>query len=89
MTVELLDYYLQSDVQESPEVARMLLDLVDQVASGKLEEWEGTGNAFTLTLAPEGATIQPELGFDMEPRRYSLDELREALSGWLARLGPC
>lgn len=87
--MELLAQYLESDVQESPEVARRLLDLVEQVASGELEEWEGTGNAFTLTLAPEGATIQPEFGFDTEPRRYSLDELREALIGWLARLGPC
>jgi hypothetical protein len=86
---DLLARYLATDVQESPEVTLMLLELVDQVASGDLESWEGTGNAFTLTLTPEGATIQPELGADTEPRRVSLDDLREALEDWLDLLGPC
>jgi hypothetical protein len=86
---DLLAQYLVSDVQESPEVTQMLLDLVDQVATGDLESWEGTGNAFTLTLTREGATIQSELGSDTEPLHVSLDELREALGGWLAVLGPC
>ena len=83
---DLLAQYLVSDVQESPEVTLMLLDLVDRVASGDLESWEGTGNAFTLILAPDGATIQPELGADTEPSHVSLDDLREALNGWLALL---
>ena len=83
---DLLAQYLISDVQESPEVTLLLLELVDQVASGDLKSWEGTGNAFTLTLRPEGATIQPEFGADTEPRRVSLDDLREALEDWLSRL---
>jgi len=83
---DLLAQYLVSDVQESPEVTLLLLDLVDQVASGDLESWEGTGNAFTLTLKPEGATIQPEFGSDTEPRQVSLDDLREALDDWLAMI---
>ncbi len=83
---DLIAQYLVSDVQESPEVTLLLLDLVDQVASGDLESWEGTGNAFTLTLTAEGATIQPEFGSDDEPRRVSLDDLREALDDWLAMI---
>ncbi len=83
----LLAQYLVSDVQESPEVARRLLDLVDRVATGELDCWEGTGNAWTLTLTPEGATLYPEFALDAEPLRVSLAELREALSGWLASLG--
>jgi hypothetical protein len=83
---DLLAQYLVSDVQESPEVTLLLLELVDQVASGDLESWEGTGNAFTLTLTPEGARIQPEFGEDTEPRHVSLDDLREALEDWLARI---
>ena len=83
---DFLAQYLASDVQESPEVTLLLLELVDQVASGDLESWEGTGNAFTLTLKPDGATIQPEFGSDTEPRHVSLDDLREALDGWLALL---
>lgn len=83
--MDLLAQFLESDVQDSPEMALRLLDLVDLVASGNLEGWEETGNAFTLTLAPEGATIQPEFGYDSEAGQVSLAELREAL---LARLGP-
>jgi hypothetical protein len=84
--VDLLAQYLASDVQESPEVTLLLLELVDQVEAGDLESWEGTGNAFTLTLTPEGATIKPELGPDTEPRRVSLQDLRNALEDWLARI---
>ena len=83
---DFLAQYLVSDVQESPEVTLLLLELVDQVASGDLESWEGTGNAFTLTLTPEGATIQPEFGSETEPRHVSLDDLREALEDWLAAI---
>lgn len=83
---DFLAQYLVSDVQESPEVTLLLLELVDQVASGELDRWEGTGNAFTLTLTPEGATIQPEFGSDTEPRHVSLDDLRDALEDWLAAI---
>ena len=85
--MELLAQYLESDVQDSPEVTLLLLELLDQIASGELESWEGTGNAYTLTLEPEGATIQPEFGEDTEPRRVSLDDLRDALEDWLERMG--
>ena len=83
---DFLSQYLASDVQESPEVTLMLLELLDQIEAGDLEGWEGTGNAFTLTLTPEGATIQPEHGSDTERRRVSLDDLRDALEDWLAAI---
>ena len=83
---DFLAQYLVSDVQESPEVTLLLLELMDQIEAGELASWEGTGNAFTLTLTPEGATIQPEFGSDTDPLRVSLDDLREALEGWLAML---
>jgi hypothetical protein len=83
-TRDLLAQYLASDVQESSEVTMLLLELLDQIESGELESWEGTGNAFTLTLAPEGATIQPEFGTDDEPRQVSLADLRDALEDWLS-----
>lgn len=84
--MELLAQYLESDVQDSPEVTLLLLELLDQIEAGDLENWEGTGNAFTLTLTPEGATIQPEFGSDTEPRRVSLNDLRDALEDWFARI---
>ncbi len=83
---DFLAQYLASDVQESSEVTLLLLELLDQIASGELESWEGTGNAYTLTLEPKGATIKPEFGTDTEPRRVSLDDFRDALEDWLASL---
>ena len=80
---DLLAGWLESDVQGSPEVARELLDLVDRIASGEMDRWEGTGNAYTLTLTPEGATIEAEWEEDAPSRRASLSEVREALAGWL------
>ena len=84
--MDLLAQYLESDVQDSPEVTLLLLELLDQIEAGDLESWEGTGNAYTLTLAPGGATIQPEFGSDTEPRRISLNDLRDALEDWYARI---
>jgi hypothetical protein len=82
----LLDLFLESDVQGSVAVARELLDTLDRVETGALDRWEGTGNAHTLTITPEGAVIEPE--FEPEPRelRLSLADLRAALSGWIRRL---
>ena len=80
---DLLAGWLESDVQGSPEVARELLDLVDRIASGEMDRWEATGNAYTLTLAPDGATIEAEWEEDVPSRHASLSEVREALAGWL------
>lgn len=80
---DLLAGWLESDVQGSPEVTRELLGLVDRVASGEMEGWEQTGNAYTLTLAPEGATLEAEWEEDAPARHASLSEIREALAGWL------
>jgi hypothetical protein len=83
---DLLARYLETDVQGSAASVRRLLDLLDRVESGELAGWEETGNAHTLTLAPEGAMIV-EWDEDALPQRLSLAELRAALAGWAALLG--
>jgi hypothetical protein len=83
---DLLARFLESDIQGSEATASFFLGLLDRVESGELEHWEGTGNAHTLTLTPEGARIEAE--WELEPRELELShsDLREALNGWIALL---
>jgi uncharacterized protein YacL (UPF0231 family) len=83
---ELLARFLESDVQGSEEHAREILGAIDRVAAGEEPSWEETGNAHTLTLSPDGATIEADFEEEAAPCRIPLDELRDALTGWLAFL---
>ncbi|MFL6262810.1 MAG: YacL family protein [Thermoanaerobaculia bacterium] len=78
--------FLESDLQDSPAAAREVLRALDRVEAGREASWERAGNAYTLTLSPEGATIQDENAEDAEPYRLPLAALREALSGWVSFL---
>jgi uncharacterized protein YacL (UPF0231 family) len=78
--------FLESDLQDSPAAAREILRAIDQVESGREPSWERTGNAYTLTLSPEGAMIQDENDESARPHALSLPELREAVAGWASFL---
>jgi uncharacterized protein YacL (UPF0231 family) len=78
--------FLESDLQDSPEAAREVLRAVDDVESGRAKSWEHTGNAYTLTLSPEGAAIQEENAEDAKPHRLTLEALRQAVADWAAFL---
>jgi len=78
--------FLESDLQDSPAAAREVLRALDAVESGREPSWERTGNAYTLTLSPAGATIQDENAGDSKPRPFSLAALREAVAGWVSFL---
>jgi uncharacterized protein YacL (UPF0231 family) len=78
--------FLESDLQDSPAAAREVLRALDAVESGREPAWERTGNAYTLTLSPKGATVQDENAEDSKPYRLSLAALREAVAGWLSFL---
>jgi hypothetical protein len=75
--------FLESDLQESTAFARQILKALDDVAAGKADSWEGTGNAYTLTLTRAGASIVPDFDDDGEPHQVALAELRDAIGGWL------
>ena len=78
--------WLESDVQESAALGRKVLAAVDKVAAGDLDEWERTGNVYTLTLSPDGADLRLELDDSegkAEPLHLSLAELRDAIARWV------
>lgn len=83
---KLVAAFLESDLQDSPESAREILQAIDDVEAGRADSWERTGNAHTLTLSPQGAAIQDEMDEDAEPYVLSLPEIREAVEGWLSFL---
>ncbi len=78
--------FLESDLQDSPAAAREILKAIDEVESGGTASWRRTGNAYTLTVLPEGAAIEDEMDDEAEPYRLSLSEIRGAVEDWLSFL---
>jgi hypothetical protein len=79
--------YLASELQGSVTSTVRLLDLLDRLEAGEMERWEETGNAYTLTLTPAGATIVAEWSEEAAPELVTLADLRAGLSRWLELLG--
>lgn len=84
---ELLAQFLESDVQGSAALGHKIVAAIDKIASGHLDDWERTGNAYTLTLSPKGAHIEAELDEDTPALHLPLAELRDALSRWVDFVG--
>jgi hypothetical protein len=83
---EILAGFLQSDVQGDLETARMLLAETIAAERGETPQPGGVGNAFSITISPEGAAIRNAVVEGAAPERYSLAELRAALETWIAAL---
>ena len=83
---EILASFLQSDVQGDLETARMLLAETAAAERGETPQPGGAGNAFSITISPDGAVIRNAVVEDAVPERYSLAELRAALETWIAAL---
>lgn len=85
---EIIASFLQSDVQGDLETARMLLAEVAAAARGEKPQPGGAGNAFSITISPDGAEIRNAVVEGAAPERYSLAELRAALETWIAAIEP-
>ena len=83
---KILAGFLQSDVQGDLETARMLLAETAAAERGETPQPGGAGNAFSITISPDGALIRNAVVEDAVPERYSLAELRAALETWIAAI---
>jgi hypothetical protein len=83
---EILASFLQSDVQGDLETARMLLAETAAAERGETPQPGGAGNAFSITISPDGAVIRNAVIEDAVSEPYSLAELRVALKTWIAAL---
>lgn len=80
----LLARFLEGEVQGSLRSGFELLDILDDLTSGRRESYAETGNALTLELTAEKASLQSELSeesLDLDPA-----DLRRALADWLIQL---
>lgn len=77
-----LGWFLEDDVQGAPNSCRLILEEIERVERGEIDMWEGTGNAHTVTVRPDGVTIVNEFADDSEPAEVSVDEFRVALTRW-------
>ncbi len=78
--------FLESDLQGSAAAAEEVLRAIDEVESGRVPSWERTGNAHTLTLSRDGATLRNEQDDDAKPHHVALPALHQAVGDWLAFL---
>jgi hypothetical protein len=76
--------FLEGDIQGSGKLGREILRAIDRIEAGKLDRWETTGNAYTLTLSPQGASLVNEIDEDAEPFELPLAQLKEAVADWTA-----
>jgi hypothetical protein len=83
---EILASFLQSDIQGDLETAGLLLAEVSAAERGEASQPGGVGNAFSITITPDGGAIRNAVLEGAVPERYPLAELREALEAWIAAI---
>jgi len=83
---EILASFLQSDIQGDLETARMLLAEIAAAERGEKPQPGGVGNAFSITISPDGAEIRNAVVESAVPEHYSLAELRGVLETWIGAI---
>jgi hypothetical protein len=81
---EALGWFLEQDVQSDTGSGREIIGLIDEVRSGNLVRWEGTGNAHTLVLTPELASIVNNYSDPPAGCELPIEDLKTALIDWIA-----
>ena len=80
-----VESFLELDIQASTESADDLIAVVDRIASGSLQNWEATGNAFAVVLSRDGVSIDCIWGDDN--CTLGLADFRESLVAWRNFIG--
>ncbi|AOR63389.1 hypothetical protein [Pectobacterium wasabiae] len=73
--------FLQSDVQSSLYGVNEYISVCDDVISGKIPKWEGTGNAHTVTINIAEVSIYNEYT-EEEINISSIEGFKIYLEGW-------
>jgi hypothetical protein len=83
---EILASFLQSDIQGDLGAARALVAEISAVERGEAPQPAAVGNAYSVAVSPDGATIRNAVIEDSRPEHYSFDELRRAIATWIAAI---
>ena len=84
---ELLGHFLESDVQSSSAFCKEILEVLDRIERREIFRWQQTGNAHTLYVGAKKARIEAEYDDLAAPCQLTLEQLREAVTRWIAFLG--
>jgi hypothetical protein len=87
---EVLGWKLEQDVQVSATTCDELLRICDEIENGNRNDWEGSGNGRTVSIAGDGVTIENEFSDTAQACAVSIDEFRTAVMSWkeLLRTAP-
>ncbi len=80
----LLTHFLEVDIQEDTLILQTLLDDLWAIENGHDDMREFTGNAHTVTMTPEGVTIENTIDEDPAIYRTNINHFQEVLQNWEA-----
>ncbi|MGC2201228.1 MAG: hypothetical protein WA633_13920 [Stellaceae bacterium] len=83
---EILADFLQSDVQGDLATAQALLAEVEAAQRDETPQPGGVGNAYSITIAPDGAVIRNAVLEGALPEHFSLGEVRVAIEMWITAI---
>ncbi len=79
---EALCGFLEQDVQGSVRSCDWFLERLEEVVSSSARLWEGTGNAFSVTIHPDKIMIESEFASPVLRTTLSVDDFRRAIQDW-------
>ncbi|MGH7031444.1 MAG: hypothetical protein ACREE9_11225 [Stellaceae bacterium] len=83
---EVLASFLQGDVQGDLDAARALLGEMGAAERGEAPQPPAIGNAYAVSISPDGVTIGNAVTEDSRAVRYDFAEIRLALGTWIAAI---
>lgn len=84
---EVLGWYLEQDIQGSAKACDELLRVCDELVEGKRSDWEGVGNAHTVSITDGIVTIENEFSDTAQSCTVSVEDFRTAIKSWKDLLG--
>ena len=80
--------FLQLDIQQYQDEIEALIDAIEQISHGKLEDWQGGGNAYFCDINHQGALLEITMD-DIDDTDIPIVQLEYCLSAAKAWLSHC
>lgn len=80
---EILGWFLEQDVQNSPNSCKWLLQLCEEIDAGTRQEYDGTGNAHAISIVGNRVHIENLFTDSIAPSDLSIDEFRAGILSWM------
>ena len=77
-----LGWYLEQDVQGSTATCDEVLAICNDVINGEKNDWEGGGNAHTVSIEGNRVTIENEFAETDQVLVISIEDFKSAVRSW-------